>query len=128
MRSGWAVVAVAAVALASWDVFLDPQMVAAGHWRWLDPGRGLPLVPGIPLTNYAGWLAVAVLVVGALHALLGVARPRTSAPAAVLYLWVYASSVLAHLAFFGLPGSALMGALLMGSVALPFARSAARSR
>jgi uncharacterized membrane protein len=127
-RSGWAVVAVGAVALASWDVFLDPQMVAAGHWRWLDPGRGLPLVPGIPLTNYLGWLAVAVLVVGALHALLGVPRPRTSLPAAVLYLWVYASSVLAHLAFFGLPGSALMGGLMMGSVAVPFARSVARLR
>ncbi len=71
---------------------------------------------------------MAVLVVGALHLLLGVARPRTSKPAAVLYLWVYASSVLAHLAFFGLPGSALMGGLIMGSVALPFAHSLARSR
>ncbi len=127
-RPGWAVVAVAAVALASWDVFLDPQMVDAGHWRWLDPAPGLPLVPGIPLTNYVGWLMVAVLLVAALHALLGGARPRTSKPAAVLYLWVYASSVLAHLAFFGLPGSALMGGLMMGSVALPFAYAVVRPR
>ena len=34
---------------------------------------------------------------------------------------------LGHLAFFGLPGSALMGGLIMGSVALPFAYSLARS-
>ncbi|HEY0816298.1 MAG TPA: carotenoid biosynthesis protein [Pseudonocardia sp.] len=127
-RSGWAVVAVAAVALASWDVFLDPQMVGAGHWRWLDPGQGLPLVPGVPLTNYAGWLAVAALVVAALYALLGAAQVRTSKPAAVLYLWVYASSVVAHVAFFGLPGSALLGGLVMGSVALPFARAVAKQR
>jgi putative membrane protein len=71
---------------------------------------------------------VAVLVVAVLHALLGVPRPRTSKPAAALYLWVYASSVLAHLAFFGLPGSALAGGLIMGSVALPFAHSLARPR
>jgi uncharacterized membrane protein len=127
-RSGWAVIAIGAVALASWDVFLDPQMVDAGHWRWLHPGPALPLVPGIPMTNYVGWLAVAVLVVAVLHALLGVPRPRTSKPAAALYLWVYASSVLAHLAFFGLPGSALAGGLIMGSVALPFAHSLARRR
>jgi uncharacterized membrane protein len=44
-RSGWAVVAVAAVALASWDIFLDPQMADAGHWRWLHPGPSLPWSP-----------------------------------------------------------------------------------
>jgi len=22
--------------LAAWDLFLDPQMVSAGHWTWLD--------------------------------------------------------------------------------------------
>ena len=27
---------VAGWALASWDLFLDPQMVAAGHWHWRD--------------------------------------------------------------------------------------------
>ena len=35
-------VAVAAAALASWDLFLDPQMVDAGHWRWASPSPGLP--------------------------------------------------------------------------------------
>jgi uncharacterized membrane protein len=127
-RSGPAVVAVGAVALAAWDVFLDPQMVAAGHWRWLEPGPSLPLVPGVPLTNYGGWLLVSVLIVGALHYALPErdrAR-RPSGPAAALYLWVYASSVLAHLTFFRLPGSALVGGLVMGAVAVPFARAASR--
>ncbi|GAA4703048.1 carotenoid biosynthesis protein [Pseudonocardia yuanmonensis] len=125
-RSRAGVVAVGAAALAAWDVFLDPQMVDAGHWRWLDPGPGLPLVPGIPLTNYAGWLLVSALVVAALHATLP-AHDRPPAPATALYLWVYGSSVLAHLAFFGLPGSALVGGVLMGAVAIPFARAARRA-
>ena len=124
-RRGPFVIAVAACALTAWDVFLDPQMVSAGHWSWLDPGHGLPLIPGIPLTNYAGWLLVSTLVMITLHH----ALPRTdrpSAPAATLYLWVYASSVLAHAVFFGLPGSAMTGGVLMGLVAVPFGVAIAR--
>jgi uncharacterized membrane protein len=117
-----AVVAVGAAALAAWDLFLDPQMVAAGHWAWADPQPALPLVPGVPLSNYGGWLLVSVVLIAALHRLLGpepAAGP--SGPAAALYLWTYASSVLAHFAFFGLPGSAVIGGILMGLVAVPFA-------
>ena len=61
-----AVAALGGGALASWDVFLDPQMVDAGHWRWAVPDPGLPLVPGVPLTNYAGWMLVAVVIVALL--------------------------------------------------------------
>lgn len=124
---GPGVVAVGAMALAVWDVFLDPQMVAAGHWVWSDPDPGLPLVPGVPLTNYAGWVLVSTLVVGTLHRALP-RGPRHSTPAATLYLWVYASSVLAHLVFFGLPGSAVAGAVLMGAVAVPYALTLTRRR
>lgn len=124
---GPGVVAVGAVALACWDVFLDPQMVAAGHWVWSHPDPGLPLVPGVPLTNYAGWVLVSVLIVGVLHRALP-RTPQHSGPAATLYLWVYASSVLAHLTFFGLPGSAVAGGVLMGAVAVPYAVVLARRR
>ena len=48
------------VALAAWDVFLDPQMVAAHNWTWRHPSPGLPGVASVPLTNLAGWLLVAV--------------------------------------------------------------------
>jgi putative membrane protein len=123
------VVAVGAAALAAWDLFLDPQMVAAGHWTWTHPTPALPLVPGIPLTNYAGWLVVALAMMTALHRCIGGADDgdrAPSGPAAALYLWTYGSSVLAHLVFFGLPGSALVGGIGMGLVALPFARVVAR--
>ncbi|MDL5154799.1 carotenoid biosynthesis protein [Actinomycetospora termitidis] len=125
---GLATVAVGAVALATWDLFLDPQMVAAGHWSWADPAPAMPLVPDVPLTNYAGWLLVSLLVIGGLHLALGPRRGPVSAPASALYLWVYASSVLAHLAFFGLPGSALVGGIGMGLVAVPFAVATWRRR
>jgi carotene biosynthesis associated membrane protein len=117
---------VAGTALASWDLFLDPQMVDAGHWVWLGGG---PAVLDIPVSNFAGWLVTAVVMM----ALLRPALDRTSAPAVddrvplLLYLWVYASSVLAHLAFFGLPASALLGGVGMGAVVLAFLLALRRS-
>jgi uncharacterized membrane protein len=107
------------VALAAWDLFLDPQMVDAGHWTWAHPQPALPLVPAIPLTNYAGWLLVAVVMIGTLDRLLA-PQVRPSGPAAALYLWTYGSSVLAHLVFFDRPGSAFVGGVVMGAVAVPF--------
>ncbi|WP_422746936.1 carotenoid biosynthesis protein [Mycobacterium sp. WMMD1722] len=125
-----AVIAVGAAALTAWDVFLDPQMVSAGHWTWFHPEPGLPLVSGIPLTNYAGWLLVSSLVIAALHTVLrrrhGDHPDVPSWPAAALYLWVYLSSVMGHLVFFGLPGSAVTGGIVMGAIAAPFAIVLAR--
>jgi putative membrane protein len=109
-------VLVAGLGLAAWDLFLDPQMVAEGYWQWHDPGPALPGVPDVPLTNYLGWFAVAV----AMMALMPRA-PGDDAPMLALYLWTYASSVLAHAVFLGLPASAAWGALGMGLVALPLA-------
>ena len=42
-------------ALASWDLFLDPQMVEAGHWTWTDVQVGLPGASDVPLSNTLGW-------------------------------------------------------------------------
>jgi uncharacterized membrane protein len=123
-RAGPARVAVAAAALASWDLFLDPQMVDAGHWRWAHPSPGLPGVDTVPLTNYAGWAVVALLLMAALSRAVPVKPESTldTVPYA-LYLWTYFSSVLAHLAFFGLPASAFWGALGMGAIAVPLVRA-----
>jgi putative membrane protein len=48
-RSRPAQVVLAAVGLAAWDLFLDPQMVAEGYWTWVDPHPALPGVPGVPV-------------------------------------------------------------------------------
>jgi uncharacterized membrane protein len=111
-------------ALASWDLFLDPQMVKAGHWTWSDVQVALPGSPGIPVSNYLGWLLVAVLMVGALQLL-----PRRAADDRVptaLFLWTYGSSVLANAVFFGRPAVALIGGVGMGLVAVPYALSLRR--
>jgi putative membrane protein len=125
-RPAWLVVVIGAWALAAWDVFLDPQMVDAGHWVWADASPALPGVADVPLTNYAGWLLVSLLMIAVLHR--GVGRSRVAreldlraGPAPVLYLWTYGSSVWAHAAFFGRPSVSLVGGLLMGAVAVPFA-------
>jgi putative membrane protein len=125
-RGGWRVL-LAGWALASWDLFLDPQMVDQGYWRWAHPSPG---IGGAPLTNYAGWLVVAVAMMAALAVLLPAAalRPGPDAPMYALYLWTWASSVLAHLVFLGLPASGLAGALGMGLVAVPLAVALNRSR
>lgn len=126
-------VLVAGVGLAAWDLFLDPQMVAAGHWRWVSPGPGLPGQGGIvPASNYLGWLAVAVLMM----ALLAASGDRSGerldpgrdAPAIALYLWTYVSSVLAHTAFLGLPASACWGGVGMGTIAVPLVLRLVRPR
>lgn len=114
---------VAAWALMAWDVFLDPQMVDAGHWTWRFPEPSLPGVEGIPLTNFAGWFLVALLFCGMLDRVVEDSpRPlRSDAVPYAVYLWTYFSSVLAHAAFFGRPSVAVVGAVVMGVVAVPLA-------
>jgi uncharacterized membrane protein len=112
-------VAVAGLALAAWDLFLDPQMVAEGYWRWADPRPALPGVPDVPVGNYLGWLLVAVLMMAVLAAVPAVRGPGDDAPMYALYLWTYASSVLAHAVFLGMPASAAWGGVVMGLVAVP---------
>ena len=123
-------VVVAAWALTAWDVFLDPQMVDAGHWTWDSPHPALPGVEGIPLTNFAGWLVVSLLICGLLDRLLADAPLplRLDAVPVAVYLWTYFSSVLAHALFFGRPPVALVGALLMGLVAWPLVARLLRER
>lgn len=116
---------VAGLGLAAWDLFLDPQMVAEGYWTWSDPHPALPGVPGVPLTNYLGWLAVAIVMMSMLR---NVDKTPDDHPMHALYLWTYASSILAHAAFLGLPASAGWGGLGMGTVALPLAVRLWRSR
>jgi putative membrane protein len=119
-------VAIAAAALASWDLFLDPQMVDAGHWQWSHPSPALPGVPAVPLTNYAGWALVALVLMALLDRTVRTGPSTVDIVPYALYLWTYASSVLALAAFFGLSAAALWGGLAMGVVALPLAWSLRR--
>jgi uncharacterized membrane protein len=45
-----------ACALTAWDLFLDPQMVAEGYWRWTRRG----VYRGIPVSNFIGWFVTSI--------------------------------------------------------------------
>jgi uncharacterized membrane protein len=145
---GVATVLVAGWALASWDLFLDPQMVAEGYWHWRRVGAALPGVPQVPVGNYLGWLAIALVMMALLTPALPRPvpapppaptstarrpRPGTGAlqrpghpdglvgrdgPMLALYLWTYWSALVAHVVFLGLPASGAWGGLGMGPVAV----------
>jgi hypothetical protein len=68
-------VAAGAVALTAWDLFLDPQMIHNGFWRWAHPGP----YHGVPLSNFAGWLLVSAAAMAVFDVLLG-PGPRRPAP------------------------------------------------
>ncbi|MEV7231715.1 carotenoid biosynthesis protein [Polymorphospora sp. NPDC051019] len=128
-------VVLAALGLATWDLFLDPQMVAEGYWTWQDPTPALPGLPGIPVGNYVGWLLVGLAMMTALATVTVPGARETQpgdGPMYALYLWTYGSSVLAHAVFLDLPASAVWGAATMAVVAVPLAvvlaRRAARDR
>lgn len=116
----WPRLVLAAVGLAGWDLYLDPQMVADGHWTWVQQGAGLPGVPAVPVGNYLGWLAVALV----MAALLGLVPSRATDTRRdglplLLFGWTWLGSALAHAVFLDLPYSALYGALGMGILGVP---------
>jgi uncharacterized membrane protein len=106
-------------------------MVAEGYWTWRDPTPALPGVPGIPICNYLGWLGFALLLMTALSFAAG-PRARMAdtqdRPVLALWFWTYASSVLAHAVFLGLPASAAWGGVFLGAVVIPLAVRLSRRR
>ena len=48
----------AAIATTGWDLFLDPVCVRFGAWSWHTTGTYF----GIPVSNYIGWLATALII------------------------------------------------------------------
>lgn len=120
-RSRAVAVLVGAAALTAWDLFLDPQMVEEGYWRWAVDGA----YEGIPLSNYAGWLGTGVVVLAVVD------RMRPAGPAGVpllaLYTWWTVMSTIGFLVFFGRPLVGLVGGVAMGAcTALAWTRRGAR--
>jgi len=117
---------VGAVALASWDLFLDPQMVGDGHWSFVNTDLHLPGIDGIPLSNFAGWFATALVMMALLDRL-----PRERAiggPPAVLYLWTWVGGIAINLTITGRPWVALWGGAIMGLICVPYAIRLVRAR
>ena len=103
--------------MMAWDFFLDPQMVAAGRWRWEFTGRHVPFQPEIPLSNAFGWLLTGMGLMALLHLSLPKDR-RSSIPHRFIpeffIVWTWLGGVIANLFFFDRPGTALLGGLALG--------------
>ena len=84
-------------ALAAWDLFLDPQMVAERYWQWERPGR----YRGIPATNYLGWLATGIGLMALLEVIAPLPARGDGDPALVgLYGWMALMETVGFAAFF----------------------------
>lgn len=129
----WSGAALGAATMAGWDLFLDPQLLAAGAWRWAGPPPTWPGSLGVPLANTGGWLAAGLVVTGALllaSRLAAIPAGRDAVPLGLL-CWAYASDLMANLVFFHRPLVALWGGLGMAPVVFGLAlqrahRTAAR--
>lgn len=104
--------------LATWDLFLDPQMVGEGYWTWASPEPALPGIPGIPAQNYLGWLLVALAIMALLDRL--PRRPGPDGVPALLLLWTYVGGIVANAVFLGRPWVAVWGGVAMGIAVLPW--------
>jgi putative membrane protein len=109
--------------LAAWDLFLDPQMVAAGRWTWEVPGSHVPFTPDIPLSNPIGWLLAGLAIIGLLH--LALPRERRKNPASLaavdaILIWTLFAGFTGNLFFFHRPGLAFFAALIMGALLTPY--------
>ena len=125
----WQRIAIASWLMATWDLYLDPQMVNEGYWLWQD-GSG-NVTTEIPISNFVGWLLASAFIYLLLELLLpkGLARvnDETLISEQVPYLavaWVWLGSFVANIGWFGpflnQPGTALMGLIGMGLVLVPF--------
>lgn len=122
--------------LTAWDLFLDPQMVGEGYWRWARRGA----YRGIPVVNYLGWFATGVGVMALLDRLLppsvhehhgdhGRFGTDLADPAAVgVYALVAVMSMLGFAVFFGDPLVALVGGAAMVPPALVALQRVAQAR
>ena len=108
---GWqrhiAFATISAAALTAWDLYLDPQMVARGFWVWAEPSGYF----GIPWSNYAGWFGTAFVITV-------IIRPARLKPLPMgfIYAAVWFFQGIGQAVFWGQPGPALVGLIVMGAV------------
>ena len=118
IKKAWAwrllVAALGAVIMTTWDLAMDPMMVAGGHWVWEQSGSYF----GIPLQNYWGWWLTTFVTFWLFLSLARINPGQVTDhdPFNHLPLWSYAitglSSLLADFEF-GLNGPALVGIFTM---------------
>jgi len=117
-------IAIASWLMASWDLFLDPQMVGEGFWNWHSPTGAK--TTSIPLSNFFGWLIVAAILYTLLTRLLPTPEQINfdDRVPQLAVAWVWLGSFVANIGWFApflnQPGTALSGLIGMGIVLVPY--------
>ncbi len=111
-------IVVGSAALTAWDLFLDPQMVGEGYWKWAKRG----VYRGIPLTNYLGWFITGLGVMALLEAALPPADDPRDADGVLVgsYTYMGVMETIGFARYFRDPVVAIVGGLGM----LPLAATA----
>jgi putative membrane protein len=111
-------IALGSAALTAWDLFLDPQMVGEGYWKWARHGA----YRGIPFTNYVGWFLTGLGVMALLEAVLPPADDPADADGALVgeYAYMGVMETIGFAKYFRDPVVAVVGGLGM----LPIAATA----
>ena len=94
--------------------------------RWLVAAY-LPGINDVPLSNFGGWLLVALVLMAVLIPAAGREGTHDDGPAIALWTWTWLSSTLANLVFFHRPAVAAWGFVAMGLVGIPLSVSLRRS-
>jgi uncharacterized membrane protein len=100
-------------AITAWDLFLDPQMVGWGFWKWSPGSAGYF---GIPWVNYAGWFLTGLL--STLTVPRSWLRHLPLWPLAGIYIIVWLLQTLGLAVFWGQPAPAIVGFVIMGFFSL----------
>ena len=126
----WKQVGIAAWLMATWDLFLDPQMVNEGYWTWHDSMNNPTTV--IPWTNFVGWFVVSVIIFALLVFVLpnakaeeSTAQPQSSNTVpylAVMWVWLgsFIANVFTYSPFLNQPRVAITGLVGMGIILAPW--------
>jgi putative membrane protein len=119
-----------ALLMATWDLYLDPQMVNEGYWTWFISGSP---TSQIPLSNFLGWFLSAGLVLLLVNRSIPEKswlseKPSTLVEQApyLLIMWVWLGSFLANIVpvspFLAQPHVAVQGLIGMGLIMIPWLR------
>ena len=112
-------IALGSAALTAWDLFLDPQMVGEGYWKWAKRG----VYRGIPLSNFVGWFVTGLAVMALLEAALPPTEQAADADGALVgeYAYMGVMETIGFAKYFRDPTVAIVGGLGM----LPIGAAAA---
>ena len=108
----WVQLAMMAASITAWDVFLDPQMVGEGYWQWQPASLAFR---GIPLVNYAGWFATALINSALVMVICGVPHGVRSRLSLITYATLTILSTIGFVFFFDDVVVAAVGAVVMGT-------------